>query len=268
MVTFRLTNLLIFLIVILNSKNSFINCEDKTDPNEAAEERDDIANRLYDIFSEESGTEILDEKSIGLSNSFDNFNEEIVKIYRAELDHLKENPNDVYREKKPGQNALAQNSDPIFYNWFAFSLTTKKIIMSLTHSLSSKFLEYSDISLSPKCMLAMLITLDELKQQRRWAFKMLDASGKPFLSSILEGSIISLGGYDQCLAIQSPKLLKSNPGKIHGKYCLVKYDIPLPKRPENIGIRYQLFNYTDTKMEGKIIDTFKNNLIFIAFFAF
>jgi hypothetical protein len=219
-------------------------------------DREDIANRLFALFSEDSDTEILDEKSKNLADGFETFNDEVVKIYRDELKNLNEHPNDVYIDKQTNLSALKQNKDQIFYNWFAFSLTIKKIVNSLTFSLSNKFVEHSELALSPKCMLSMLIALDELKQQKLWIVKMLDTTGKPEFHNILEGSIISLGGYDQCLAIKSPKLLRSNPGKIRGKYCLVKYDIPLPTRPKNIGIKTRLFNYSNTKMEGTAIEDF------------
>lgn len=230
------------------------------DASELKFDREDIANRLFDLFNEdsESKTELLDEQSLNLANGFEKFNEEVVKIYREELANLRLHPNDVYRDKNTKLSALEQNSDEIFYKWFAFSLTTKKIVNSLTYSLSSKFIEHSELNLSPKCMLSMLISLEELKQQKLWVVKMLDTTGKPEFHNILDGSIISLGGYDQCLAIESPKLLRSKPGTIHGKYCLVKYDIPLPARPKHIDIRTRLFNYTNTEMEGTAIEDFSS----------
>ena len=223
-------------------------------------DRDDITNRLFELFNEDpdSKTEILDEKSLNLANGFEKFNEEVVKIYREELQNLRLHPNDVYRDKHTKLSALEQNGDEIFYKWFAFSLTTKKIVNSLAFSLSSKFIEHSELNLSPKCMLSMLISLEELKQQKLWVVKMLDTTGKPEFHNVLDGSIVSLGGYDQCLAIESPKLLRSKPGKIYGKYCLVKYDIPLPARPKHIDIRTRLFNYTNTEMEGTAIEDFSS----------
>jgi len=224
------------------------------------EDKNDAYNRIVDLLNEESDNQNLDDKSINLSDSFDNFNAEIVKIYREELSNLRKNPEDVFKNKKKMESlnitALEQNSDPIFYNWFAFSLTINKIIFSLTHSMQGKFMEHADLALTPKCMLSMLVALDEMKEQKLWVIKMIDTTGKPEFHNILDGSIISLGGYDQCLAIESPKILRGNPGKIYGKYCLVKYDIPLPKRPTNIGIKTQLFNYTNTRMEGTAVEDF------------
>ena len=227
---------------------------------EAKSDREDIASRLFELFNEDgdSKTELLDEKSVNLANGFEKFNEEVVKIYRDELTNLRAHPNDVYVDKLTKLSALEQNSDEIFYKWFAFSLTTKKIVNSLAYSLSSKFIEHSELNLSPKCMLSMLVSLEELKQQKLWVVKMLDTTGKPEFHNILDGSIISLGGYDQCLAIESPKLLKSKPGKIYGKYCLVKYDIPLPARPKRIDVKTRLFNYTNTEMEGTAIEDFSS----------
>ena len=223
-------------------------------------DQEDIASRLFDLFSEDndSKTEMLDEKSLNLATGFEKFTEEVVKIYRDELKNLNDHPNDVYRDKHTKLSALDQNHDEIFYKWFAFSLTMKKIVNSLTFSLSSKFIEHSELNLSPKCMLSMLISLEELKQQKLWVVKMLDTTGKPEFHNILDGSIISLGGYDQCLAIESPRLLRSEPGKIYGKYCLVKYDIPLPARPKHIDIKTRLFNYTNTEMEGTAIEDFSS----------
>lgn len=218
-------------------------------------DKEDAYNRIMDLFSEENDTPDLDMRSLSLDNGFRKLNEEIANIYREELSNLRKNPDDVFVDKSK-TGALEQNSDPMFYNWFAFGLTTRKIVLGLTHSLSVKFIEHSDIALTPKCMLSMLIALDEMKRQRLWVIKMLDTTGKPEFHNILDGSMISLGGYDQCLAIESPKLLKGQPGKIYGKYCLVKYDVPLPVRPKNIDIRTRLFNYTNTKLEGTAIDDF------------
>lgn len=237
-------------------KNSEENKEASIDDEEAKE---DSMNRIMDLFNEESDTQVLDAQTLKLASGFENFNEEVGNIFRAEEDKLRKDPDSVFRNKSNvGWSAMEQNKDPVFYSWYAFSLTMQKIVLSLTHSLSGKVMEHSDISLTPKCMLSLLVALDELKKQKTWVVKMLDTTGKAEFHNILDGSIISLGGYDQCLAIESPKVLKSDPGVIYGKYCLVKYDIPLPQRPQNIGIKTRLFNFSNTKMEGTAIDEFSS----------
>ena len=72
--------ILIFLLFISTVKSS--DNSDYEKHQELKSEKDDIATRLYDLFSEESETEILDEKSINLASSFENFNDEVVKIIR------------------------------------------------------------------------------------------------------------------------------------------------------------------------------------------
>lgn len=70
------------LIFIIKASDNNLNYEKQQ---ELKSDKDDIATRLYDLFSEESETQILDEKSINLATSFENFNDEVVKIFRSEL---------------------------------------------------------------------------------------------------------------------------------------------------------------------------------------
>ncbi|XP_021346852.1 nose resistant to fluoxetine protein 6-like isoform X1 [Mizuhopecten yessoensis] len=80
----------------------------------------------------------------------------------------------------------------------------------LTGALSGGSLNSMDFStLSPGCSAALDVLVVEVKEQKTWALKMIDAWGKP-PSGILTGNTHMRGSFDQCLAVQ-PEIEKGTP---------------------------------------------------------
>ncbi|RWS31087.1 Nose resistant to fluoxetine protein 6-like protein [Leptotrombidium deliense] len=84
---------------------------------------------------------------------------------------------------------------------------------------------------------------------------MIDATASPLSHGLLSGTITNFGSFDQCLAVKSPtdEVTKQ---KIAGKYCVVKYALPLPPRPDKLTMQTQVFNFKGTEWEGTFIETF------------
>ncbi|XP_072152288.1 nose resistant to fluoxetine protein 6 isoform X2 [Bemisia tabaci] len=87
--------------------------------------------------------------------------------------------------------------------------------------------------------------IDGLMRKRLWAMKFLDSSGK-IPTGLLNGNIINLGDYDQCVSTSS-EMNESTP--FHGQYCLVSLVIEVP--PEII------FGFTGSTAE----DMFGSNIV-------
>ena len=67
--------------------------------------------------------------------------------------------------------------------------------------------------LSPGCRQELLLIQSEIDRGSEWAFNFPDAGSKS-PSGILDGTLTSFGGYDQCLAIDSHDMV--------GKYCSIQ----------------------------------------------
>ncbi|CAH2015880.1 unnamed protein product [Acanthoscelides obtectus] len=76
-------------------------------------------------------------------------------------------------------------------------------------------LKNSSLSKDP-CLLQLNLLVQGLEDSEIWALKMVDASAK-FSSGILEGNIMFVGSYDECLKINSVDNLHNH--TVKGKYC-------------------------------------------------
>lgn len=72
--------------------------------------------------------------------------------------------------------------------------------------------------LSTQCKRHLQLVSSAINSGQVWPFRFLDASGK-LPSGLLDGTITSLGDYDECLAITSHVRNEF----IHGAYCLVRF---------------------------------------------
>ena len=82
---------------------------------------------------------------------------------------------------------------------------------------------------------------------------MFDSSGRPFAAGSLDGTITSLGAYDQCLSIEKEvDVLDDNSIGFIGQYCILKYKLALPKKPKHLTLRSEIFNFTNTPVHGTV----------------
>jgi len=94
----------------------------------------------------------------------------------------------------------------------------------------------TETNISIECANSVLSLVRALQGTKQWAFRMLDASGKP-PSGILEGTLFDFGSFDQCLNIDVPMGDNSGTKDFVGKYCLMdiraafKMNIPLGSPP-------------------------------------
>lgn len=73
-------------------------------------------------------------------------------------------------------------------------------------------------SISPACHKQLNAIHLALKSEVTWPYRFLDASAN-LPSGFLDGTISSLGDYDQCVSIESP----DEEAFIRGSYCMVKF---------------------------------------------
>lgn len=58
----------------------------------------------------------------------------------------------------------------------------------------------------------------------------MDASGALLQHGFAEGKFVSLGEFDQCLAVQSDPKVTVSGKRINGQYCLIKPVLPIPEK--------------------------------------
>jgi hypothetical protein len=76
-----------------------------------------------------------------------------------------------------------------------------------------------------------------------------DSSGRPFGAGSLDGTITSLGDYDQCLSIETDS--RTDPMFV-GQYCILKYKLALPPKPKHLTLQSKVFNFTGTPIHGTV----------------
>ncbi|RWS26351.1 nose resistant to fluoxetine protein 6-like protein, partial [Leptotrombidium deliense] len=100
-----------------------------------------------------------------------------------------------------------------------------------------------DSNVSEICSTSLLQTLQGIKEQKSWAIRMIDSTSK-YPSGVLDGSITSLGAFDECLRVK----VDEGPNFI-GKYCLLTMKPVLPKQPKEILIKTRVVNLTAVQSE-------------------
>ncbi|XP_076315715.1 nose resistant to fluoxetine protein 6-like [Tachypleus tridentatus] len=78
------------------------------------------------------------------------------------------------------------------------------------------------------CHHSVMEVLTSFGRMETWASKMIDSNGR-LPAGLLEGTLTSLGSYDQCMDIVSPTK-ESNVSTFQGQYCSVFLRLPLPAR--------------------------------------
>nr|XP_018898488.1 PREDICTED: nose resistant to fluoxetine protein 6-like [Bemisia tabaci] len=106
----------------------------------------------------------------------------------------------------------------IFCSYFGqgLSASTNTVFFSL-----NPFLElYAPLKTrNAQCYVEARSFIDATKKLTPWALQMLDASSK-IPTSVLDGNVVDLGNFDQCLAVRSDTTIDYK--NTIGKYCLVK----------------------------------------------
>ncbi|XP_022237223.1 O-acyltransferase like protein-like [Limulus polyphemus] len=91
-----------------------------------------------------------------------------------------------------------------------------------------------------------------------WAMKMIDSNGR-LPAGLLEGTLTSLGSYDQCLDIVSASK-ESNVSTFQGQYCTVLLRPPLPARsPKYSSIAVGVKALSNFSKPGEVFHDFSQN---------
>lgn len=102
-------------------------------------------------------------------------------------------------------------------------------------------------NVSVDCLGSLLQLMTGLRALDAWAVRMIDSSGRPMPPGLIDGTITDLGSYDECLAIEGPT-------DIRGKYCLAKWSLSLPPRPQHLTLQSRVFNFTGSAIAGTFLD--------------
>ncbi|XP_022687991.1 nose resistant to fluoxetine protein 6-like isoform X7 [Varroa jacobsoni] len=81
-----------------------------------------------------------------------------------------------------------------------------------------------DETLSFECLRSLVRIATGLRDRKVWALKFLDSNGA-FTINKIDGSVASIGGYDECLSIRVPQIDQTNKLDFAGKYCSVSVHV-------------------------------------------
>ncbi|RWS08064.1 Nose resistant to fluoxetine protein 6-like protein, partial [Dinothrombium tinctorium] len=128
----------------------------------------------------------------------------------------------------------AIENDEIEKQWKQMEKVTEKWMHNLIYEnylpLLTKVFERNLVSKT--CQRSIEELFQSAAKLERWSIQMLDASGKFPPSGIVEGTLVDLGRYDQCIDIvHNLKTISNEENVIRGQYCSVLLEPPLPKRP-------------------------------------
>lgn len=112
----------------------------------------------------------------------------------------------------------------------------------------------SAVDISTECTASILKTLSALKDGKKWAFDLIDATGKP-MGGQLYGTISFFGSYDQCL--NTTAMNPWEPGKeyFRGKYCLVRFRPPMPPKPKTFTYREPVDGFHNLTFKSELFQT-------------
>ncbi|CAG2123027.1 unnamed protein product, partial [Medioppia subpectinata] len=137
----------------------------------------------------------------------EDFDQSLSKFLDSGMKFLLETRN-VFNEELNDSKSDSEAKDV----WIAYSKSWGRVFDSLVNDIRPKIMTSgagdslgSDVSFD--CLLALMATVSGLKQQKDWAVKLYDSSGRPFSEGSLDGTITNLGAYDQCLSIDSDTTL-------------------------------------------------------------
>lgn len=145
----------------------------------------------------------------------------------------------------------------VFHQWQAFGITLQAMSDSFVQQLFRSILSNQHIELNrlqPGCTLALLQSMEALKTNQLWAMRMLDSSSKFNIHGFLDGTIVDLGSYDQCLSIKHDIQFNRSQDTHHiaGQYCILKFSLPLPPKPHRLNMHTKLFSMENTSLEQTV----------------
>ncbi|XP_022236364.1 uncharacterized protein LOC111083917, partial [Limulus polyphemus] len=116
------------------------------------------------------------------------------------------------------------------------------------------------------CRKSVFNVLNSVAGLETWAIRMLDATGT-LPSGLLEGSLTSLGSYDECVNINSSP--DTSHRIISGQYCSVQFRPPLPKRKyKYYSIVVQPELLANVSQQGRLLYDLAQNAQFFYSFAY
>jgi hypothetical protein len=81
----------------------------------------------------------------------------------------------------------------------------------------------------------------------------IDSSAKFTPLSLMDGTFVDLGNFDQCLRIKAYEETETGfKFLFNGRYCLIKFKMPLPPRKNHLKYTEKFFNYKNTSLENTV----------------
>ncbi|XP_076352304.1 nose resistant to fluoxetine protein 6-like [Tachypleus tridentatus] len=122
------------------------------------------------------------------------------------------------------------------------------------------------INVSEDCYQSVMTVLTSFGKMETWSTKMIDSNGR-LPSGLLEGTLTSLGSYDQCLDIISPNT-SHYVTTFQGQYCSVLFRPPLPARsPKYLSIAAGVKILSNFSKPGEVFHHLAQNAQFFYFAA-
>ncbi|XP_074601669.1 uncharacterized protein LOC141855493 [Brevipalpus obovatus] len=104
--------------------------------------------------------------------------------------------------------------------------------------------------ISEDCVMSMVKVWKGFKKQKAWTYQLIDSYGRPS-AGFLDGTVTSLGDYDECLRVEFPKFYGDETATV-GKYCILRLNFPVPRKPARIRYHEPLVNLNGTNLHETV----------------
>ena len=154
-----------------------------------------------------------------------------------------------------GNSCYASDEDykNLTLKWMTASQTFNQLIWpersKLIHILQD-FIS-SDVGLSKSCKSSCRLIIDGLKENKLWALKFLDSSGRG-RAGMAYGYTSDVGNLDEC--ITNDVTVKGR--RMNGKYCLLNLNLPLLSKEQVHPLHGVNFSLKKTPLEGTVYDLY------------
>uniref|UniRef100_T1KDH0 Nose resistant-to-fluoxetine protein N-terminal domain-containing protein n=1 Tax=Tetranychus urticae TaxID=32264 RepID=T1KDH0_TETUR len=161
-------------------------------------------------------------------------NKDSTNVINPEQDDQVNSPTEDYSDSEDEDNLYhvghINQTVELLSRWAKITENAIQMVVSEAMPHATEFGYRFDIS--EECILSLLQLVNGFRKQKAWAFRLIDSYGRPSPGS-LDGTVTSLGDYDECLGIEFPKYFGEEV-PITGKYCTIRIDFPVPDKPERV----------------------------------
>ncbi|XP_076352848.1 nose resistant to fluoxetine protein 6-like [Tachypleus tridentatus] len=150
--------------------------------------------------------------------------------------------------------------------WKAMETKSQETAQFIVNKIGGTVLEFlRNTNISNPCVSSITSLLKGFVKTKKWAVKMIDASGK-VPEGIVTGTVTSFGSYDECINIKTNA--EHNTSGFRGQYCTLRFQPVLPPRPRFQSIVKRLDMFTNFTSSDKIFSILSRDAQYFSYLSF